>query len=140
MSSMLDRVLPSVLSQPLHRAAGLEFLSAADGHAEIRYEVNENTCNPLGMLHGGVVCMMHDVADFLAVASLLPAERHAVTADTQSCMLRPANRGEKIVVRARVDRLGRTLAFIRCESFAVDVDGRERLIATGAITKAVTTP
>lgn len=135
---MLERVRGVVEAQPLHRAAGLEIVSAAEGRCEIRYAVNDFTANPQGMLHGGIICLMHDVADFLAVASLLPAEKHAVTADTQTTILRPATRGETIIVRAQVDRVGRTLAFMRSETFARDSEGRERLVATGTLTKAVT--
>lgn len=136
--SMLERVLEPVLQTPLHIAAGLEVVRSADGAAEIRYPVNEHSSNMHGMLHGGITCVMHDVACFLAVASLLPAENHAVTCDTQVSTLRPARRGETITVRAKVDRLGRSLAFMRSESYAVDAEGRERLIATGTLTKAVT--
>lgn len=138
MSGMLERVLPAVLAQPLHAAAGLELVSAGDGRAEIRYQVNDTTANPQGMLHGGIVTLMHDVAVFLAVATLLPADKYAVTCETHVSILRPANRGETIVVRGTVDRLGRTLAFMRSETFACDATGKERLIATGSLTKAVT--
>ena len=136
--SMLERVLEPVLQTPLHIAAGLQLVRAADGMAEIRYPVDGICSNMHGMLHGGITCVMHDVACFLAVASLLPAENHAVTCDTQVSILRPASRGETITVRAKVDRLGRSLAFMRSESYAVDAEGRERLIATGTLTKAVT--
>lgn len=139
MALMLERVLDAVLRQPLHAAAGLQLVSAADGKAEIRYQVNDTTANMQGMLHGGIVCLMHDVGVFLAVSSLLPAEKHAVTAETHVSILRPANRGETIIVRAVVDRIGRTLAFMRSETFACGADGKERLIATGSLTKAVTT-
>ncbi len=138
MALMLDRVLADVLAQPLHAAAGLRLLSAADGRAEIAYEVNDMTANIQGMLHGGIMAVMHDVGVFLAVSTLLPPEKHAVTCDTSLSILRPANRGETIIVRATVDRLGRTLAFMRSETYARDAAGKERLIATGSLTKAVT--
>lgn len=138
MTLMLDRVLDSVLSQPLHAAAQLELVSAADGRSEIRYQVNDMTSNVMGMLHGGVVCLMQDVGMSLAVSSLLPTEKHAVTAEAHSSLLRPANRGETIIVRSQVDRLGRAMAFMRSETFARGADGTERLIATGSVTKAVT--
>jgi uncharacterized protein (TIGR00369 family) len=135
---MLERERDGVLNQPVHRGAGLEIVTAAEGRCEIRYQVNDTTANPHGMLHGGIICLMHDVADFLAVASLLPADKHAVTAETHTSILRPANRGETITVRAQVDRVGKTLAFMRCETFATDASGKQRLIATGSLTKAVT--
>jgi len=136
-TKMLDRELDGVLNQPIHRAAGLEIVSIVNGECEIRYQVNDTTANPHGKLHGGVMCLMHDVAGFLAVASLLSADQHASTAETHTSILRPANRGETIIVRAKVDRVGRTLAFMRSETFARGSDGKERLIATGALTKAV---
>lgn len=136
-TTMLDRVLEQVVATPAHQAAGLRVIRAAAGECEIHYEVNEFTANMHGMLHGGFVCLMHDVADFLALASALPADKHAVTADTQTSILRPANRGDTIIVRAKVDRAGKTLAFMRCESFSRSADGTEKLIATGALTKAI---
>lgn len=136
-ATMLARVLDDVMATPAHRAAGLRLVRAQDGACEIHYDVNEFTANMHGKLHGGFVCLMHDVADFIALSSLLPAEKHAVTADTQTSILRPANRGDTIIVRARVDRAGRTLAFMRCESFSRSPDGTEKLIATGALTKAI---
>lgn len=135
--TMLDRVLEQVLGTPVHQLVGLRVIHARDGECEIHYEVNEITANMHGMLHGGFVCMMHDVADFIALASALPPEKHAVTADTQTSILRPANRGDTIIVRAKVDRAGKTLAFMRCESFSRSKDGTEKLIATGALTKAI---
>lgn len=134
---MLDRVKDAVLRQALHAAAGLELVSADGGKAEIRYQVNDMTANVQGMLHGGIITLMHDVGVFLAVASVLPAEKHAVTAETHVSILRPANRGETIIVRATVDRVGKTLAFMRSETWARTADGSERLIATGSLTKAV---
>lgn len=136
-ATMLERVLDSVLATPVHKLAGLRVISAKNGECEIHYEVNDFTANIQGMLHGGFICLMHDIADVLAVASILPAEKHAVTADTQTSILRPANRGDTIIVRAKVDRAGKTLAFIRSESFSRGKDGSEKLIATGALTKAI---
>lgn len=136
-TTMLDRVLEPVLATPAHQMAGLRLISAKNGECEIHYDVNDFTANIQGMLHGGFVCLMHDVADVLAVASVLPAEKHAVTTDTQTSILRPANRGDTIIVRAKVDRVGKTLAFIRCESFSRGQGGTEKLIATGALTKAI---
>ena len=64
----------------------------------------------------------------------------AVTADeTRLDDLRAALKGESVIIRARLDRLGRTLAAMRAEALAVNASGEERLIATGSVTKAITT-
>jgi acyl-coenzyme A thioesterase 13 len=62
-----------------------------------------------------------------------------VTVETHSSVLRAAMKGETVVIRARLDRLGRTLAAMRAEALAVNASGEERLIATGSVTKAITT-
>ena len=41
------------------------------------------------------------------------------------------------MLRGRADRIGRTLAAMRAEAYAVNADGEERLIATGSVTKSI---
>ena len=79
----------------------------------------------------------HPGACFFAAASRLPPEQHAVTIETHSSVLRAASRGEQVVIRAHVDRLGRTLAAMRAEAYAINAQQQERLIATGSVTKAI---
>ena len=52
-------------------------------------------------------------------------------------VLRAAQKGETVVLRGRADRIGRTLAAMRAEAYAVNADGEERLIATGSVTKSI---
>jgi len=137
--SRLEEVRDSVLAHPLHRACELELLSAGEGRSEVRFTVNEFTTNPMGALHGGIVYALMDVACFFAVVPSLSADQQPVTVETHSSVLRAAMKGETVVIRARLDRLGRTLAAMRAEAMAVNASGEERLIATGSVTKAITT-
>lgn len=133
----IDQIKDGILAHPLHRACELELVSAVDGRSEVRFPVNDFTTNPQGALHGGIVYALMDVACFFAAASRLPPEQHAVTIETHSSVLRAASRDEQVVIRAHVDRLGRTLAAMRAEAYAINAQQQERLIATGSVTKAI---
>tara|TARA_R100000789_G_scaffold58190_1_gene56179 strand:+ start:783 stop:1205 length:423 start_codon:yes stop_codon:yes gene_type:complete len=133
----IEQIKDDILAHPLHRACELELVSAVDGRSEVRFPVNDFTTNPQGALHGGIVYALMDVACFFAAASKLPPEQHAVTIETHSSVLRAASRGEQVVIRAHVDRLGRTLAAMRAEAYAINAEQQERLIATGSVTKAI---
>ena len=135
--SHIDQIKDDILAHPLHRACELELVSAVDGRSEVRFPVNDFTTNPQGALHGGIVYALMDVACFFAAASRLPPEQHVVTIEPHRSVLRAASRGEQVVIRAHVDRLGRTLAAMRAEAYAINAQQQERLIATGSVTKAI---
>lgn len=136
MEQRIETVRDNVLAHPFHRACGLELLSAADGQAEITIAMNEFTLNPEGALHGGVLYAFVDVACFFAAVSQLEEGRHPVSIETHVSLLRAATSEDHITVRAKVDRLGRTLAAMRAEVLA-ERDGEKRLIATGSVTKSI---
>ena len=137
MTAMLDMNRGFSLDQPLHKACGARVISSADGHAEISFEVNEFSSNPHGALHGGILYAMMDEACYVAVAPLLANDQHAVSIEVHTSLLRAALRGETVRIKSHVDRLGRTLAAMRAEAFAVNAQGEERLIGTGNVTKSV---
>lgn len=122
--------------QPLHKACELAVLASGEGRSEIRFAVNDFAGNVIGTLHGGILYAMVDVAAFVALMSVIPRGLHGVTADIQVSVLRPANKGEQVWLRGRVDRVGRTLANMRVEA-VVPTDQGERLIATGTVVKAL---
>lgn len=129
-------VLDGMHSNPLHRASGMAVRRAANGQSEISFEVNDFTANLLGALHGGILYSMMDVGCFMAMASQLEPGRHGVTVDIQVSVLRPAMKGETVLVRGRVDRIGRTLANLRAEAWVAGEQG-ERLIGTATVLKSL---
>jgi|SRR5690554_814967 len=137
--SKLEQVREGILGHPLHRACDLELVHSTDGRAEIRFAVNDFAVNPAGALHGGILYAMMDVACFFAVISQLQADQHPVSVEVHSSVLRAALQGETVVIRSWVDRLGRTLAAMRCDALVVNADGSERLIGTGNVTKSILT-
>jgi uncharacterized protein (TIGR00369 family) len=125
-----------ILAHPLHAACGLEVLASDKGQSEVRFAVNDFSGNVIGTLHGGVLYAMADVAAFMALLSVIPAGRHGVTADIQVNVLRAAKVGERVLLRGKVDRLGRGLANMRVEAFVQRPEG-EVLIATASVNKAL---
>lgn len=136
MEQRIEAVRDKVLAHPFHRACGLELLSAAGGEAEIAIAMNEFTLNPEGALHGGVLYAFVDVACFFAAVSQLQEGQHPVSIETHVSLLRAAHEGDRLTIRAKADRLGRTLAAMRAEVIA-ERDGETRLIATGSVTKSI---
>jgi uncharacterized protein (TIGR00369 family) len=135
--SRLELVRDGVLNHPFHRACELSLGHSADGRAEIRFAVNAFTANPQGALHGGILYAMMDVACFFAVVPLLQPDQHPVSVEVHTSVLRAALQGDTVIIRSWVDRLGRTLAAMRCDALVVDADGSERLIGTGNVTKSI---
>ncbi|MDK3255799.1 PaaI family thioesterase [Blastococcus capsensis] len=130
-----DARVQAVLDIPLHRFLGVELRDARDPSAGIRFPVGEAAQNPAGMLHGGIVYALLDVASFLALLPSLGDGEHAVTHDVAASLLRPVAAGATVELSATVLRRGRAVAFMRAEA---TVDGV--LVATGQVTKTVLTP
>lgn len=137
--SRLEQVHNGVLSHPLHQACELELRHSVDGRAEVCFKVNDFTANPQGALHGGILYAMMDVACFFAVVPQLAENQHPVSVEVHTSILRAALQGETVVIRSWVDRLGRTIAAMRCDALVINADGSERLIGTGNVTKSVLT-
>ncbi|WP_233492591.1 PaaI family thioesterase [Blastococcus sp. TF02A-30] len=122
----------AVLDIPLHRFLGMQLRDPADPSAGVWFPVDHPAQNPHGMLHGGVVYTLVDVAAFLALLPHLTDDEHAVTHDLTVSLLRPVSAGARVELTGTVLRRGRAVAFMRTE---VTVDGA--LVATGQVTKSV---
>ena len=135
--SRLEQVRDGVLNHALHRACELSLKHSADGRAEVSFAVNDFTANPQGALHGGILYAMMDVACFFAVVPQLTADQHPVSVEVHTSVLRAALKGDTVIIRSWVDRLGRTIAAMRCDALVIEKDGSERLIGTGSVTKSI---
>jgi uncharacterized protein (TIGR00369 family) len=131
-----DRVLAArvqaVLDIPLHRFLGMQLRDAADPSAGIWFPVDGPAQNPSGLLHGGVVYTLMDVASFFALLPSLSDEEHAVTHDLAVSLIRPVAAGKRVDITGTVVRRGRAVAFMRAEA---TVDGE--VVAAAQVTKSV---
>lgn len=124
--------IEAVLAIPLHRFLGVELLDVDDPAAGIAFLVDEAAQNQVGVLHGGVVAALLDVASYLALSAHLGRDEHAVTHDLAVQLLRPVSGGSRVEVRGTVLRRGRAVAFLRADA---TVDGR--VVAAAQVTKTV---
>ena len=129
------RQVQDVLDIPLHRFLSVTLLDEQDASAGIAFPVDAAAQNQAGVLHGGVVTTLLDVASYLALLPELGEGEHAVTHDLSAQLLRPVPGGSRVEVRGTVLRRGRAVAFLRAEAVA---DGR--IVAAAQVTKTLVGP
>ncbi|MBV9684598.1 MAG: PaaI family thioesterase [Solirubrobacterales bacterium] len=106
---------------PFAQLTGAELVSVGDGVAVFRCAPDESTYNPLGLVHGGVLCTLLDSAAGCAVHSQLPAGVGFSSIEIKVSFLRPAN-GATLEIEGRSLQVGRQIAF--AEAHARTVDGK----------------
>jgi uncharacterized protein (TIGR00369 family) len=124
--------LVELCNVPYHRYLGLSLSHAEAGRSRVLMQVNAQNANVLGVLHGGAICSVLDVAAYAALISLLDPSESAVTHDIHVSMMRPARPGSELVFEGEVVRKGRTVAFVDARAMVAD-----RLIASARVTKSI---
>ena len=133
MNQSLEERLDAIRNHPLHRQLGLHQLEATAGRAELSARIaGKSTLNPAGVMHGGVLYVLSDVAAYAATLSMLDPSEEAVTHDLHISVLRGSSSGAEIALSAQVLRRGRKLVFIQVQAHADD-----HLLATATVTKSV---
>jgi acyl-coenzyme A thioesterase PaaI-like protein len=69
---MLDGSIPP---PPIAKLIGFKLVSIGSGKAVIEFEAGDRHVNPMGTLHGGVLCDISDAAMGMAYASRLKGGR-----------------------------------------------------------------
>ncbi len=107
---------------PIAEMASSRLVSAGDGEAVFRCRPDESWLNPLGLVHGGLLCTLLDSAMGVAVQSTQPVGRGYATIELKVSFLKPvAFDGSELEARGRVLRVGRRIAF--AEAHAYDAKG-----------------
>jgi uncharacterized protein (TIGR00369 family) len=118
-----------VLQPPVAQALGIEVVSADPGKVRFSMPVHAFLTNHLGVLVGGAVSTVMDIALGCAVLSAAQPDQDMVTVDLRVEFLRPVTAdGEEIVVDAEVVHLGRNRALAEGRA----VDGTGKLVAVGS--------
>ncbi len=127
-----QEILDAMESFPLHRQFGFELVEHAQGSCHARCTIGEAHINFGGVLHGGVLYLLLDVAAFCAAVTVLPEGFNATTHDIHVSVMRPTRRDAVLDLRATVRKRGRTVYFIDVEG---TVDGV--LMASARVTKSL---
>lgn len=131
--AMQDGELPA---SPIARLVDLRALCIEEGDVTFVSTPDESTYNPLGTVHGGVLCTLLDCAAASAVHSTLPAGVGFSTVELKVSYLRPARAGSELTVRGRLTKRGNRICF--AEADARDPEGR--LIATASSSLLIIAP
>ena len=112
------------LPPPVAELIGIDVEQNADGEAVMTMVAEERHSNPMGTLHGGILCDLADAAMGMAFYSTLEDGESFTTLELKMNFLRPFWTG-RLVARGRVVSRGRTVGMTECE---IEDDGG-RLIA-----------
>lgn len=126
--SYADRVRASFARQTFMATLGAVLERVAPGETDIGLPVRAALSQQHGFVHAGALASVLDSAAGYAAFTLMPADSGVVSVEFKVNLLEPA-RGERIVARGVVIRMGRTLVVCRADAVAI-ADGRETLVAT----------
>jgi uncharacterized protein (TIGR00369 family) len=122
-------VAPEEFPAPIGKLLGLRITSSGAGRATVEFEASERYANPMGTLHGGVLCDLADAAMGVAYLSTLVEGESPTTIELKINFLRPVWNG-KLRAEARVVRAGKVVGLIECDI----LDERQRLVARASST------
>jgi uncharacterized protein (TIGR00369 family) len=121
-------------SRKLPRAAvadlvGFEIKESSEGRAVTTLQAGPQHANPMGTLHGGILCDIADAAMGYAFASTLREGESFTTIDLRITFLRPVWKAA-LQAEAKVVHRGRTVGYVECDV----TDERGRVIAKSSST------
>ncbi|MCA1029636.1 PaaI family thioesterase [Bacillus timonensis] len=104
------------IKQPFDEFLCFEYKKVDDNHVQVKLPIQELFINSAGIVHGGIISSLADVA----MSNLLPANENgiqqAVTVDLQVSFLKPAT-GKMLEAHAKIDKKGKTLVHTDCAIF-----------------------
>jgi uncharacterized protein (TIGR00369 family) len=111
---------------PVAELIGFELVEAGNGKCTMRLEAQERHTNPMGTLHGGILCDIADGAMGMAFFSTLEEGETFTTLELKINYLRPFWTGTLLAHGSVISR-GKTVGLTECRI----VDDQQRLIAHG---------
>jgi uncharacterized protein (TIGR00369 family) len=105
---------PSSFAPPIAHLLGMRAVSFDEGKAVIELDAEKRHANPMGTLHGGVLCDLADLAMGAACYTTLESGESFTTLELKINYLKPIWTG-RLTARARVKKGGRTVALLECE-------------------------
>ena len=114
---------------PIARLIGFEAKEIAEGRAVVTLAAGPQHANPMGTMHGGVLCDIADAAMGMAFASTLAPKESFTTVELKINFFRPVWEAQ-LKAEGKVVRRGRSVGYVECEI----TDERGRLVAKAAST------
>ncbi|MEY2195392.1 PaaI family thioesterase [Neobacillus sp. BF23-41] len=102
---------------PIARLIGAELVYVEEGKAVFELQCNtEKHANPMGTIHGGILCDIADMAMGVAFSSTLETNETFTTVELKINYLKPVW-NEKIIAKGEVMKRGNTIGLIKCDVF-----------------------
>jgi uncharacterized protein (TIGR00369 family) len=114
---------------PVARLIGFEAKEIADGRATVMLAAGPQHANPMGTLHGGILCDIADAAMGMAFASTLAPEESFTTVELKVNFFRPIWQAQ-LRAEGTVVQRGRTIGYVECDI----TDEKHRLVAKATST------
>jgi len=114
---------------PIARLIGFEANEIADGRAVVTLAAGSQHANPMGTLHGGVLCDIADAAMGMAFHSTLAPGESFTTIELKINFFRPVWTAQ-LRAEGKVVRRGSLMGYIECEI----TDEQGRLVAKSSST------
>lgn len=114
---------------PIARLIGFEARDIGGGRATVVLAAGPQHANPMGTLHGGILCDIADAAMGIAFASTLAPEESFTTVELKINFFRPVWQAQ-LKAEGTVVRRGQTIGYVECTI----TDDENRLVAKAAST------
>lgn len=114
---------------PIGRLIGFEAGKMGDGRATVILVAGPQHANPMGTLHGGILCDIADAAMGMAFASTLAPDESFTTIELKMNFFRPVWQA-RLSAEGTVVQRGRTVGYVEC----IITDEESRLIAKATST------
>src|ERR1700758_2940883 len=123
------RTLATTNDVPVARLIGFEAKEVGDGRAVVTLAAGPQHANPMGTLHGGILCDIADAAMGMAFASTLAPDESFTTVELKINFFRPVGEAQ-LKAEGTVVRRGHTIGYVECTV----TDEENRLVAKAAST------
>ena len=130
--SFSDRLQTREWTAPAAQLVGFRSVSFGDGKARFEMEADSRHHNPMGTVHGGILCTLADSAMGFAFASTLGPGESFTTLEIKMNYLRPVFEG-KLTAAAKVVHRGKMVGLVDCDVF----NGEGKLVAHATSTCSV---
>ena len=114
---------------PVARLIGFTLTEVEPGRAVVALDADRRHANPMGTVHGGILCDIADAAMGIAYAATLDEGETFTTLELKINFLKPVRTG-RLVATGRVVKGGRSVGLTECDV----VDDKERLVARASST------
>jgi uncharacterized protein (TIGR00369 family) len=118
MATILERMQAMLRGEepepPVARLVGFQLSAVAPGRAVFEMEAGPQHANPMGTLHGGILCDLADAAMGIAYASTLEEGESFTTLELKINFLKPIWKA-RLRAESHLVKRGKTVGLVECD-------------------------